>query len=420
MPRLVDRQIDKLLSAFGAVEIVGSRWCGKTWTAMAHGESIVHIDDPQTKAIAEADPLLILEGERPHIVDEWQEVPRIWDAARRSIDTEGEKGLFLLTGSSSLSKDEVTHSGAGRIARLRMRPMSLYESGESSGDVSLAGLFEGDFRPKAVSTDLRDIAKFVCRGGWPGALSLSDELHIETATQYLDTLLTISVPKNGKNENIARKLLTSLARNLGQSVTHKTIAEDMGKGEEDSDSEYTHYLIDTYLEMFEGQYFIENLKGWDAPIKSKSRLRTKPKRYFVDPSLTAATLSITPERLVQNMQLFGNLFEELCIRDLRTYAAAMPSALPEPLYYYRDSDDLEVDAIIELRDGRWGAIEIKLSEDKVEKATQNLIRLKNKILSNTGAQNSPPSFMAVIVGKTDFQRVTEDGIFVIPITSLKS
>lgn len=388
---------------------------------MAHGESIVHIDDPQTKAIAEADPFIILEGERPHVVDEWQEVPRIWDAARRRIDEEGEKGLFLLTGSSSLSKDKVTHSGAGRIARLRMRPMSLYESGESSGDISLSGLFEGEFKPGAVSTDLHDLAKFICRGGWPGAMGLPDELYIETATQYLDTLLTINVPKAGKKERIARKLLYSLARNPGQSVTYKTIAGDMGNNEydDDAENEYTHYLIDTYLEMFEDQYFLENLKGWDAPIKSKSRLRTKPKRYFVDPSLTAATLSVTTDRLMGDMQLLGNLFEELCIRDLRIYAASMASALPEPLYYYRDSDNLEVDAIIELRDGRWGAIEIKLSEDKVEKGVDNLIRLKNKVLLNKAARNLPPSFMAVLVGKTEFQRVTKDGIYVIPITSLK-
>ncbi|MDR1953951.1 MAG: AAA family ATPase, partial [Clostridiales Family XIII bacterium] len=316
---MIDRQIDTLLSAFGAVEIVGSRWCGKTWTAMAHGESIVHLDDPQTKVIAEADPLIVLEGERPHVVDEWQEVPRIWDVARRSIDSDGGKGLFILTGSSSLSKDTVTHSGAGRIARIRMRPMSLYESGESSGDVSLSGLFNGEFRPNAVSTDLREIAGFVCRGGWPGTLSLPDKLHIEIATQYLDTLLTVSVPHEGKKEGIARKLLASLARNLGQAVTYKTIAKDMGDSKDSAENEYTHYLIDTYLELFEDQYFIENLNGWDAPIKSKSRLRTKPKRYFVDPSLTAATLSVTPDRLLDDMQLFGNLFEELCIRDLRIY-----------------------------------------------------------------------------------------------------
>jgi predicted AAA+ superfamily ATPase len=424
MPRLADDRIDTLLSAFGAVEIVGSRWCGKTWTAMTHGESIVHIDDPQTKAIAEADPLIILEGERPHVVDEWQEVPRIWDAVRRSIDSEGEKGLYLLTGSSTLKKDAVTHSGAGRIAKIHMRPMSLYESGESSGDISLSALFEGEFKTKAVTTDLRDIAKYICRGGWPGALSLSDELYMEIATQYLDTILSVNIPQEGKKESIARKLLASLARNLGQSLTYKTIAADMRNGEDkdDNDDEYTRYLIESYLELLKGQYFIEDLRGWDAPIKSKSRLRTKPKRYFVDPSLSAATLSVTPERLIGNMQLFGNLFEELCIRDLRVYASSMKSALPEPLYHYHDADGLEVDAIIEQRDGRYGAIEIKLSEDGVEKGINSLRRFKKKILANKAAKNSPPSFMAVIVGNTDFQRVVsieDDVIYIIPITALK-
>jgi predicted AAA+ superfamily ATPase len=242
-------------------------------------------------------------------------------------------------------------------------------------------------------------------------------LHIEIATQYLDTLLTVNVPREDKKESIARNLLASLARNQGQAVTYNTIAKDMGNGE--AEAEYTRYLIDSYLNMFESQYLIECLKGWNAPIKSKSRLRTRPKRYFVDPSLTAAALAATPDRLIGDMQLFGNLFEELCIRDLRIYASSMASALPEPLHYYRDSDGLEVDAIIELRDGRWGAIEIKLSENKVEEAANNLIRLKNKVLSNNAARNSPPTFMAVIVGKTEFQRVTTDGIFVIPITSLR-
>jgi len=421
IPRIADTRIEKLLKVFGAVEIVGSRWCGKTWAAMAHGSSITHIDDLKTKELAAADPELALEGERPHIVDEWQEVPRIWDAARRAIDEAGGKrGIFILTGSSASAKESVTHSGAGRIARLHMRPMSLSESGESSCSVSLSALFDGKFQPSQVKTDLRGIAHFICRGGWPAALSMEEDASAELAIQYIDTLLTVSAPKVGKDEFFSRRLIQSLARNLGGAVTYGTLAADIVEGDLDTaggDAKYLRSKIESYLSFLKEQFIVEDLVGWDAPIKSRSRVRTKPKRYFVDPSISASLLGMNEERILSEMQVFGLLFEELCIRDLKVYASAMALALPEPVRYYRDSDGLEVDAIIELRDGRWGAIEIKLSEDKVDEGITNLLRLKKKLSSNPKAYVKEPAFLAVIVGKTDFCRRSPEGVYVFPATS---
>lgn len=419
IPRLVDESIKQYLDAFGAVEIVGAKWCGKTWAALAHANSEIHLDDKQTRELVEADITLALEGEQPHLVDEWQEVPAVWDAARRAIDSSGKRGLYILTGSSEPNKEEVAHSGAGRIARLRMRPMTLSESGHSSGLVSLSGLFNGEFKTAQVSTDLRDIAMRICRGGWPGAIDLNDAAAMLVPRQYLDAIVSSGRAKSSRSEQLTRKLLYSLARNIGKTVTKGTILEDIQQGETAGKNDsMTRPTLEKYLESLIDQYLIEEMVGWDAPVKAKSRVRTGPIRSFADPSIPASLLGMSPERLLTDMQVFGNLFEELCLRDLRTYASVMRDSLPDPIYYYRDSNGLEVDAIIELRDGRWAAIEIKLSENKVNNAINNLKRLRDKVASNPFARNPEPSFLAVIVGKTEFCRRTPEGIYVIPITSL--
>ena len=418
--RLLDKTLQRHLRAFGAVEIVGSMWSGKTWMAEAHAESKINLSRAEIRSIIEADHSLAFEGARPHVIDEWQEVPALWDETRLAVDAaSGERGLFILTGSSTPKKDEISHSGTGRISRIRLRPMSLSETGASDGSVSLSGLFEGDFKKAKVQTNLRDIAGYICNGGWPGSLYLEDDEAKLIPNQYLDTLLSSIGTKNGANEHRLRRFLISLARNAGQAVTYQTIADDMAEGEINSSNRGdSRQLTESLINMFKGRFIIEESEGWDAPIRSKSRVRMKPKRCLVDPSLSAALIGADKERLLKDGQLFGRLFEELCLRDLRVYASCMDSAWPDSVRYYRDSDNLEVDAIIELRDGRWAGIEIKLSENKVAEGVNNLLRLKNKIALNPMAQNPEPSFLAVLVGNTEFCRMTPEGVYIIPCTSL--
>jgi predicted AAA+ superfamily ATPase len=424
--RLLDKRLEMHLRAFGAVEIVGAMWCGKTWMAEAHAESKINLSIASARSIVEADHSLAFEGGRPHVIDEWQEVPSLWDETRLAVDAAaGARGLYILTGSSTPKKEETVHSGTGRISRIHLRPMSLSETGDSDCSVSLSGLFEGVFQKARVQTSLRAIAGMICKGGWPGALHIGSEDAELIPNQYLDTLISSISRKSGKsgksgeNEYRIRRFVSSMARNVGQAVTYQTIANDMAEGDLGSKNELvSRQHIEAIICAFKDRFIIEDLCGWDAPIRSKSRVRVKPKRGFVDPSLTAASLGADKNRLLSDGQLLGKLFEELCLRDLRIYASCMDSALPDSVKYYRDSDNLEVDAIIELRDGRWAAIEIKLSENKVAEGIANLMRFKKKVASNPLARNPEPSFMAVLVGKTDFCRRTPEGVYVVPCTSL--
>lgn len=422
-PRLVDALLDRRLKGFGAVEVTGTKFCGKTWTSMAHGKSITHIDEDAIKQMVLVDASLALEGDQPHIIDEWQDAPKIWDAVRRKIDESGNQhGQFILTGSSTADKSKVSHSGAGRIAKMHMRPLSLFESGNSDGGISLNGLFEGKFKTRQVTTDIRELARLVCLGGWPSELDKNENLLGDLPAQYLEALFSVSAVKSNLDQHTARKVAVSLARNTGRTLTYKTLYADVFEMEPPIhvDQSLFRQTLDPYLQFFKDQYFIEDQKGWDAPIKSRSRVRSKPKRTFVDPSLPAALLNQSPERLLHEMQLFGNLFEELCLRDIRVYSSAMQQ-LPEPsIYYYADADGLEVDIILELADGRWGACEVKLSEEKVPEAQKSLLRLRNKVAANPAAKNKAPSFLAVLVGKATFSRQTPEGIYVIPITSLRA
>ena len=418
--RLLDNQLKRHLRAFGAVEIVGSMWCGKTWMADAHGASKINLSNPGIKDLVEADHSLALEGGRPHVIDEWQEIPALWDATRLAVDAAaGKRGLFILTGSSTPAKDQTVHSGTGRISRIHLRPMSLFETGDSDGSVSLSALFEGKFKKARVQTDIRKFASLICKGGWPGALHLKPRDAALIPNQYLDTLIAFIGKQSGANEYRLRRFLASLARNTGQAVTYQTIANDIIEGNIESKSELdSKQQIETLLAVFKDRFIIEDVCGWDAPVRSKSRVRVKPKRCFVDPSLTAALLGADKERLLQDGQLFGTLFEELALRDLRIYASCMDEALPNPIQYYRDSDNLEADAIIELRDGRWAGIEIKLSENKAAEGVESLLRLQKKLMLNPMARNPKPVFLAVLVGKADFCRKTPEGVYVIPISSL--
>jgi len=298
-------------------------------------------------------PNLALEGELPHVIDEWQDVPRIWDAVRRRVDETGNQcGQYLLTGSSTVDKSKIGHSGAGRIAKVHMRPMSLYESGTSDGRISLKDLFEGKFETSQVQTDLRDIARFICAGGWPVALGRNDDIAGDLPAQYLDATFSVSAPRCGLDPYETRKVAGSLARNLGKTLTYRVLYADVYAEEppRDADNSALRQRLLPFNNFFKDQYFIEEQSGWDAPVKSRSRVRSKPKHTFADPSLPASLLAMTPERLLFERQLFGNLFEELCLRDIRVYTSAMGFTPDPEVRYYSDADGLEIDIVIELPD----------------------------------------------------------------------
>jgi predicted AAA+ superfamily ATPase len=419
-PRLIDGEVSELLQIFGAVEIDGPKWSGKTRLALNHSHSVIHLDDDEKAALAQADVTLALAGSLPHLIDEWQEVPKVRDAVRRSIDASGNKpGSFILTGSSTAAISQVHHSGAGRIATLHLRPLSLYEAGISDGSISLSGLFGGMFESKPVDTHLEEIAEEICRGGWPAGRKLTLNRAIRIPRQYMMAIYDFSAPKMGKSAEMARRVFRSLARTVGESASYATILSDSAEGEDSGQNKsMNRNTVEEYLEFFKRLYLLEDVLGWEAPVRARARVRSKPKRYLVDPSLAAITLGLSPKALLDDLQTFGRLFEVLCVRDLKVYLSSNPDTVDAKLRYYRDDYGLEVDVIIELSDGRWGAIEIKLSEDKVASGVSNLLRLKDKVLANPLSQTKAPSFMAVLVGRTSYARTTPEGIFVVPITCL--
>lgn len=418
LPRTCDGTLREMLGEFGAVEVAGTMWCGKTWTSLSVAESVTRVGNPGVRRAVEADPSLALIGDRPHLVDEWQDVPEVWDAVRDRVDSEaGARGMYVLTGSSSPRKERVSHSGAGRIARLRMRTMSLQETGESTGAVSLAGLFEGRFEPQLVQQRLEPLARILCRGGWPALVGTGAPASPRYLDAYFDAVFGVSVPRRGLDGAESRRVALSLARNLGTSAKYETLGADAFGG--DPSPETAARKASEHVAALEALYVVESVGGWDAPIRSKSRLRTKPKRYFADPSLAASLLQVGPERLLEDGQLFGLLFESLCLHDLAVYASALPGAGPDPLHYYRDSDGLEVDAIVELRDGRWAGFEVKLGESGVAAGAASLNRLRRKVAANPAARNPDPSFMAVLTGAGEFARYdAEADVYVIPLTAL--
>ena len=421
MPRVVDEQVERYLKVFGAVEIAGTKWCGKTWTALEHGASVSYVDE--SLGLARADPSMMLLGARPHVVDEWQRVPQIWDAARHEVDrARGVRGAFILTDSSTpaMKKGEEgpAHSGAGRIGRIRMHPMSLSESGESTGAVSLAGLFEGRFTPAVCAKDTMGLVEAACRGGWPEALDLDVASAQLIARDYLTTTFGVSVPALGLEPDLARRLASSLARNLGQSTTYKTIISDMFGAEEDPTAVIDEEKVRAYIAALRGLYIVEEVPGWAPPARDKKRFTVKPKRYLADPSLACALLGMSPAALLDDWQTFGLVFENLVIRDLSVYARALDLLDDVPVRYYRDDAGLEADAVVQLADGRWAAFEFKVSEDKVPDGVASLRRMRDKLCSNPRSRTRAPEFMAVITGNGEYARMVEDGIYAIPIRLL--
>ena len=419
-PRIVDAQIERYQRIFGAVEIAGTKWCGKTWSARAHAASITYVDRGNNLAVAQADPSLMLLGERPHVIDEWQLVPALWDEVRHQVDDNpSSKGQWLLTGSSTPHGTSMPqHSGAGRIGRIRMSPMSLYESGISSGMVSLRGLFDHEFAPARSMVDTNTLFDAVCRGGWPEAQDMPVSDAQILIREYLRLTLDESVSQLGKNTDVARRLMDSLSRNISQAVTFRTLRKDMYGSEANPDDFVSERTVSDYVSMFEDMFVIDPVKGWVPPARDPKRLQTKPRRYFADPSIPAAVLGMNPTALLDDWQTFGFLFENLCVRDLLVYARALPDIGMEPVRYYHDDSGLECDVIIELADGRWAGIEIKTSENKVPDACVNLHRLKDKLLKNPNTRTKEPEFLAVMIGIGNFAYQRDDGIYIIPAGTL--
>lgn len=363
LPRLVDEQIERYLEVFGAVEVAGTKWCGKTWTALAHAQSVSYVDEELD--MARADPKLMLIGDRPHVIDEWQLAPAIWNAVRHAIDDErGLRGAWLLTGSSTpISSDDQEgqsrHSGAGRIGSVRMYPFSLAESGESERSVSLRGLFAHRFQPAKVENDTRQLAELICRGGWPEALDLSAENGQLVAREYLRLVFEKSAPKHGKNGEVTRRLCLVDCPQFGTVSNlqdhHQRYVRRRGQSiipRNRADARLVSGVSSLDLPCRGGA-------GLGAAKALKKRLATKPKRYFADPSLAAALLLLSPDSLLADGQTFGLVFENLCIRDLKVYAQAMDPSMPAAVYYYRDDSGLEADAVIETLDGRWAALRVQ-------------------------------------------------------------
>lgn len=421
MPRVADAQIERYLKAFGAVEIAGTKWCGKTWSALMQGASVSYVDE--NLDLARADPSMMLIGDRPHVIDEWQRVPAIWDCVRHEVDrVRGTRGAFILTGSSTPATRQgeqgPAHSGAGRIGRVRMSPMSLFESGESTGRVSLEGLFAGEFTPCVAERDTLGLAEAACRGGWPEAVDMEVDAAQLIAREYVTAAFGVSIPALGLDPDIARRLASSLARNLGQAATYKTIINDMFGAEENPLSVIDEGRVRAYLDALKGMYIVEEVPGWAPPARDRKRFATKPKRYLADPSLACALLGMSPAALLADWQTFGLVFENMTVRDLSVYARALDLLDDVPVRYYRDDSGVEADAIVQLADGRWAAFEFKVSEDKVEKGVASLERLRRKVCENPRSQTRPPEFMAVITGVGEYAREVAEGIVVVPIRLL--
>lgn len=415
-PRLLDREVDELMRLFGAVRIEGPKYCGKTWCAQAHARSEIRLDREEARSLVRMDHRIALEGELPRLIDEWQEIPGLHDDVRRAVDDSAEPGLYLLTGSSLPPSEGYSHSGAGRIARVRMRTESLLEQGLSNGAIGVQSLFEGaDVLAAAPDATVADIASWVCRGGWPAMRGMSDRACARLNRQYLDSVFDEDAPRKGLSPTMARNALAALARNVATAATYKTLRDDMSRGEEGAVSDD---VVVKYLDFFRSMYLIEEIPGWDVGIRSKKHLRTKPKRYFTDPALAARMLGITSSALLSDTQLLGLLFENLCLRDVLVYLSASEEYQDARVCYYGDDAGLEVDFVLQMPDGRWGAFEVKLAEDKVPDGVASLVRLRELAAKNAAVRMPEPSFLAVLVGRASHAHSTPEGVKVVPITML--
>ena len=418
-PRIADRLLERKLKGKGAVLLEGAKWCGKTTTAEQICRSVLYMSEPgkrdQNIQLAHINPALLLSGDKPRLIDEWQVAPTLWDAVRFDADHSNQLGLYVLTGSSvTPDMSEVFHSGTGRFAWLRMRPMSLWESGESTGDVSLKQIFDGEGNIAGVShLDLERVAFITCRGGWPLSVDMEDEIALDQAFDYVSAVEKRDIQAlDGVERDPVRvhRLLRSYSRHQGTQISNAAIRDDLSENEGESLDVET---IASYIKALKRIFVIEETEAWNPNLRSKTAIRTSDTRYFTDPSIATASLGIGPADLISDLNTFGLIFETFCMRDLRVYA----EALNGNVYHYRDKDGLECDAVVHLRDGRYGLVEIKLGGAKlIEEGAASLKTLASKIDTTKMKQ---PSFLMVLTATGDYAFKREDGVLVVPIGSLK-
>lgn len=421
LERIGDELLKRKLRSSAAVLIEGPKWCGKTSMGAQLAKSIVYIQDPDKRTMyrrmADTQPSLLLEGDTPHMLDEWQTIPVLWDAVRFAADQRQQMNQFILTGSATPldaeQNSEMEHTGTGRIARLRMRPMSLWESKESRGQVSLKALFDGTQEMGLFENPLtvKDLAYVMCRGGWPGTISMETEDALEVAVNLVDELVNTDVNRvdnTEKNPDRVRAVLRSYARNISTMTSASTIMADVKA----NDISITDKTLTNYLTALKRLFVIEDAKAWQPSLRSKTGIRTSDKRHFVDTSIATAVLELNPTSLLEDFNLFGFLFEDFCLRDIRVYTEPLRGTV----YHYHDNSNLEADLIVRLHDGRWAAIEIKTGSKEIEDAATNLIKLSQTV--DTTKIGEPSFLMVLTAGQYAYRR--EDGVYVVPIGCMKN
>lgn len=420
LKRLADELLELQLEAAGVVLVEGAKWCGKTTTALQQAKSVIFMDEPKRKEeymrLAESDIDVLLEGDAPRLIDEWQKAPQFWDACRYLVDRRGDEGQFILTGSAEpVDQSKMSHTGTGRVGWVKMRPMSLYESNESNGSISLGELFEDHFRPaEGNELNLKELCYLICRGGWPKAIGKSERAALKQAFNYIDAVAKreiIEVDKVHRSETNTRRLLRSYARHQALQATNGTIAADLKANDGDTLNEAT---IASYLNALRKIFVIEDMEAWNPNLRSKAAIRTTDTRYFVDPSIATASLGLGPNDLMKDLNTMGLFFETLAVRDLRVYTETLDGSV----FHYRDNNGLECDSVLRLRNGHYGLVEIKLGgETLINEGASNLLSLAKKIDTD---KMCAPSFMMVLVGTGRYAYRREDGVLVVPIGSLKN
>lgn len=416
LPRITDELLTDKLAAKSAVLLKGAKWCGKTTTALQLAKSVLFMQDPATKSqnqqLAELNPQLLLEGETPRLIDEWQLAPNLWDAVRFEVDRRGEFNQFILTGSTLPFNNHTSHSGTGRIAHLTMRPMSSVESKDSSGDVSLQDLFLGLMQVSARSNhNLQDVAFLICRGGWPLSINRDEKIALTQAYDYLDSVIASDISEaDGISRDPQRvfRLMRSYSRHIASDAKIENIRQDIIANDVDSLSAPT---IQSYINSLTRIFVIEDLSAWNPNLRSKTAVRTSDTRHFVDPSIAVAALGLGPNDLINDLNTMGLLFESMVVRDLRIYA----DALDGKVYKFRQKDGLECDAVVHLRNGSYGLIEVKLGGSEIDQAAKNLLKLKDRIDTT---RMKAPSFLMIIVA-TGYAYTRKDGVHVVPVGCLK-
>ena len=416
LPRVIDKEIDEIMEIMGAVLIEGCKWCGKSTTGSYHAKSVIEFQNPDKKQeyeiIKNTKPSLFLNGEKPRMFDEWQMYPVVWDSIRTDVDHSGLKGQYILTGSAKPSEGETMHTGTGRISRVLMRPMSLFESGESTGEVSFADILDGKDISGVSKLSLEDLAGIIVRGGWPASIQIKSDARYRFAKEYVKSLTHEDVRKiDGieRNPEKMQSVLRSLARNISTQVSNATIEGDVKNS---FDNDISRPTLMDYLNTLEKLFVIEDVNATNLNFRSKYAVRTKPKKYFVDPSIATAILDIKPKDLINDLNTFGFMFESLCIRDLKIYTQSYGGNVT----FYRDEKDFEVDAILRTSSGKWGAIEIKLGAGYIDEAASNLLKFKSRVdVEKCGN----PSFLVVLTG-TNYSYKRDDGVYVVSIGTLKN